>query len=323
MHNSTDRVLLLCVPGVQLIDVAGPLDVFDTTNRVLRRAAYETVLRSVDGGDIAAGNGLGLSTSKLTRNERVDTLIIPGSFTNAADLVDDAFAAAVVELAARADRLVSICNGAFALAHAGLLDGRRATTHWAMCAELAETYPEVDVDADAFYAQDGPVTTSGGASSGADLAIALVAQDHGPKVAGEVARWLVMYRHRPGGQAQFINGGPTRVETENPAVQQALDAILEDVSADHRVATLADRVGLSRRHFARLFRAETGTTVARHVDSVRLQRAIDLLETTSVDLETVARRSGYSSSELLRQVFQRERGITPGEHRRRFGAARV
>lgn len=323
MTITPERVLFLCVPGVQLIDVAGPLDVFDTTNRVLRCNAYETTLSSIAGGNVVAGNGIGLSTTKLSKRETVDTLVVPGSFTNADGLTDETFSAAVRHLAGRANRLVSICNGAFALAHAGLLDGRRVTTHWGMCAELARAYPAVNVDADAFYAEDGRVITSGGATSGADLAIALVASDHGPKIAAEVARWLVMYRHRPGGQAQFIEARRPNLEVQSTAVRDAVDAILQDPTDDHRVATLAERVGLSARHFSRLFRAETGTTVARHVDSVRLHHAIGLLETTSVDLETVARRAGYSSGELLRQVFQRERGITPGEHRRRFGAARV
>lgn len=315
------RFVVLCADGVPAIDVAGVVDVLDAANRIVaaegRPAPYETILASLAGGPLACTSGIQLHTRALAGVGAIDTLVVPGAFPRIDPLTEPAFVAAVRHGAAGARRVVSVCNGAFALGAAGLLDGRRVTTHWSQCAALAAAHPTATVEADRIFVRDGDLVTSGGASSGIDLALALVESDLGAAIARTAARWLVVYLHRPGGQSQF-SAPPAAPATTVAPIEAAVRAIHAEPTADHRVATLADAVGLSRRHFARVFQAETGTTPARYVEGVRVEVAARLLESTTYDHETVARRSGFSSAEVMRQVFRRERGVTPGQHRRRF-----
>jgi transcriptional regulator GlxA family with amidase domain len=313
------KIVFLCVEDVQLIDVAGPMDVFDTANRVAGKRHYRTSLASLEGGLHRSSSGLAMATVRARDVRSLDTLVIPGSFTKARLLTAPLFSRQADRLARRATRVVSICNGAFALGAIGLLRGRRATTHWSDCERLAAAQPDADVEPNRIFVQDGHVFTSGGATAGTDLAMAIVAKDLGVEVAREVAKWLVLFLQRPGGQSQFSAAAAMPVCEFKP-IDDALSRIHEDPAANHRVDLLARHVGVSRRHFARLFRAHTGTTVARYVETVRLQLAATLLESTHLGHDSIAARCGYSSAELLRQAFRRDRSITPSEHRERFAA---
>jgi transcriptional regulator GlxA family with amidase domain len=213
-----------------------------------------------------------------------------------------------------------VCTGAFVLAEAGLLVGRRATTHWASADALARRHPAVEVDPTPIFVRDGPVWTSAGVTAGMDLALALVAEDAGPEHAREVARWLVLYLQRPGGQAQFsahLDGPLAR----RPALQDLQAWMAEHLDEDLSVASLARRAAMSERHFARRFRAETGATPAEAVERLRTEAACRLLETTDDPIEVVARRCGFGTVETLYRAFRRRHGTTPARHRAFFSAS--
>jgi transcriptional regulator GlxA family with amidase domain len=315
------HVVFVAFPGVQLIDITGPTDVFDAAGRIAGDP-YRVSVVSAEGGPVTSGSGVELTTrpAHLAVAGRIDTLVVPGRLDVEALLEDTRLHATVDALAPAARRVVSVCSGAFVLAAHGLLDGRRVTTHWSVSARLQQLFPEVVVEADRIFIRDGDVATSGGVASGMDLALELVAEDHGRDVARQVAKWLVIYLQRPGGQSQF--GAYARVAAVgHPPIRAALDLIAIDPAADHSIERLAAQIGISRRHFARLFRRETGTTPARHVEAVRLELARALLETTADDHDTIARRCGFASGEALRQSFRRTYGVSPRDHRLAFGPA--
>ncbi|NBM17025.1 GlxA family transcriptional regulator, partial [Streptomyces sp. GC420] len=219
--------------------------------------------------------------------------------------------------APHADRLVSVCSGALLLAAAGLLDGRRATTHWTLCDRLARLHPAVEVDPDPIYVRDGHVATSAGVTAGIDLALALVEEDLGREIALTVARHLVVFLRRPGNQAQFSTHLAAQTASRAP-LREVQRWIAEHPEADLSVEALAARANLSPRHFARAFTAETGTTPGRHVEQVRLEHARRLLEDGPRSVEEVSRASGYGTPEAMRRAFVRTLGTAPAEYRRRF-----
>ncbi|HKA03415.1 MAG TPA: GlxA family transcriptional regulator [Acidimicrobiales bacterium] len=310
------RVVILTYPGATLLDVVGPSEVFWVATR--SGADYDVVVASLDGGPAPAGSGLVLDTMALSSVDGpVDTLMVVGGLPARRPAQDRRLPAAVRALAPRCRRVTSVCTGAFLLAEAGLLDGRRATTHWAWCDSLARRYPAIEIEPDRIFVRDGDVWTSAGITAGMDLALALVEDDHGASLARDVARWMVLFVQRPGGQAQFSSHldlpAPGRAD-----VRRVLDAIAAEPGADHSVAALAGRAGMSPRHLARLFRAETGTTVAHHVERVRVETARHLLESSDAGLDAIARRCGFGTVETFHRSFKRCTGITPGEHRARF-----
>ncbi|MFC7587313.1 GlxA family transcriptional regulator [Nonomuraea antimicrobica] len=247
----------------------------------------------------------------------VDTLLVAGGPALPARLADRELVAGVARLAAGARRVASVCNGAFLLAEAGLLDCRRATTHWLSAGELQSRYAGVEVDAEPLYIEDGHVWTSAGVLSGVDLALALVARDHGHALAGDVARGLVVYLHRPGGQSQFST--PMRAMTPRSEPLRELQTYIDaNPGADLSVPALAVRVGMSARHFSRVFTEQTGLSPGRYVERSRADTARRLLELTGLPLEAVARESGLGSPETLYRVFRRHWRVSPGDHRRRF-----
>jgi transcriptional regulator GlxA family with amidase domain len=214
-------------------------------------------------------------------------------------------------------RVATVCTGAFLAAAAGLLDGRRVTTHWASADRLATEFPDLVVDPDPIYIRDGAVWTSAGVTAGIDLALALVEEDHGSEVAQTVARWLVMFLHRPGGQTQFAS--PVWVPRAERSAVRAVQGLIERTPGDdHRLPVLAAAAAMSVRHFARVFRQEVGETPGRFVERVRLEAARGELETTDATLEAVARRCGFGTAETLRRVFQRRLAVSPDSYRRRF-----
>ena len=223
----------------------------------------------------------------------------------------------VRRLAADARRVTSVCSGAFVLAAAGLLDGRRATTHWAQCSDLGDSHPSVTVEPDAIFVHDGNVWTSAGVTAGIDLALALVADDHGRSAAARIARQLVVYLRRSGGQAQFSIVLAGQVADTEP-MRDLLSWILDNLTGDLSVAALARRLHLSERQFSRVFKQELGITCASHVERVRLEAACRLLETTQTSMERVAATCGFGTPETMNRSFRRRLNTTPGEHRHHF-----
>ncbi|WP_030681041.1 GlxA family transcriptional regulator [Streptomyces rimosus] len=311
-------VLVVLFDGVQSLDVTGPLEVF--TQAALRTpGAYPVRTASLDGAPVRTGSGLAVTPDlALPDAGPPHTLLVPGGRgTRDPDprLID------WLRLhAPRARRKVSVCTGAFLLAAAGLLDGRRATTHWTRCAELAADFPAVRVDPEPIYVRDGDVATSAGVTAGIDLALALVEEDLGRDLALAVARHLVVFLRRPGNQTQFSAQLAAQTADRRP-LRDVQQWIAENPAADLSVETLAGRAGLSPRHFARAFRDEVGMTPGRYVDRVRLEAARRLLEDTADGVEGISRRCGYGTPEAMRRAFLRTLGAAPAEYRRRFRPA--
>jgi transcriptional regulator GlxA family with amidase domain len=315
--------MLLAFDGAGFLDVAGPAEVFAVADALSMGGRYRVLVASPDGRDVVASSGLRIGvTAPAADVGPIDTLIVPGGWTWPRASRDPALLDAVRDAAARSRRVAGVCVGAFVLAANGLLDGRRATTHWQFADELAARHPQVDVVPDAIFVTDGDVWTSAGVTAGIDLALALVEADHGAAVARRVARHLVVFMQRPGGQAQFsvrLQAEPV----ERPALRALLDGIAADPAADHRLAALSRRAGFSERHLTRVFAREIGTTPARYVERVRVEAARTLLETSAAPLGTIARAAGLGSAETLRRAFVRQVGVTPDAYRRRFATTRV
>ncbi|HEX5597327.1 MAG TPA: helix-turn-helix domain-containing protein [Micromonosporaceae bacterium] len=313
-----ERVTVVAFSGVQSLDITGPWEVLAGANRYQAargaRPAYDLRLAGTD-AEVASESGLVIVADALGDPVRAGTLVVPGGLTAAAEDGHTDLVAWLREC--RPTRLLSICSGAFLCARAGLLTGRRVATHWSLSRELGRRFSDITVDRDALYVHDGPAWTSGGVTSGIDLALAVVAADHGARVAQEIARWLVMFLHRPGHQGQF--SGPVWLERAKEkrvaAVQRAIDA---EPAAPHRVDDLAAQVAMSPRHFQRLFARETGLTVGRYLTELRLETAKRLLAQSDLALDTVAAKSGLGSAESLRRVFAERLGTTPGAYRARF-----
>ncbi|MGW7513718.1 GlxA family transcriptional regulator [Streptomyces massasporeus] len=311
-------VLAVLFDGLQSLDVTGPLEVFAGADRIAP-GAYRIRTASLDGAPVRTSSGLTLVPDEsLTGARDPDILLVPGgpgSLSPDPRLVDW-----VRERGPRAARLVSVCTGAAVLAGAGLLDGRRATTHWAYCERIAREYPAVEIDPDPVYVRDGHISTSAGVTAGIDLALALVEEDLGRDAALTIARHLVVFLRRPGNQAQFSAQLAAQTAHREP-LREVQRWITDHPDADLGVDTLADRARLSPRHFARAFRAETGMTPGRYVDRVRLEHARRLLEDTVDGVEEIARTSGYGTPEAMRRAFVRTLGTPPAEYRRRFRPA--
>ncbi|MEW1780482.1 GlxA family transcriptional regulator [Streptomyces sp. NPDC086777] len=310
-------VTVLVFPGVRLLDVTGPIEVFTTANDFGGRYRVRTV--SPDGADVvtASGTGLRVDLAAAQVQEASDVVVVPGGPEWPSLVKDDALLDAIRALDSLGCRTASICTGAFLLAAAGLLDGRRATTHWRFADQLGLRYPRVTVEADALFVRDGHIMTSAGVSAGIDLSLALVEEHLGADVARAVAKDMVVFMQRPGGQSQFS------VRTHTPRARQemlrrVLDTVAEDPSAPHTLAAMARRAGVSARHMSRLFHEEMSTTPARYVEQVRLEAARAMLEEGDDPMATVARRTGFGSPESLRRAFTRNLGVTPGVYRARF-----
>ncbi|HEY4277305.1 MAG TPA: GlxA family transcriptional regulator [Conexibacter sp.] len=313
------RVLIVLFDGVQSLDVTGPLEVFaGAATHPACQPRYAVSTASLGGALVRTTSGLQLVPDAALEHARTpDTVIVPGG--NGAHAGDPRLIAWLQRRAPRCGRVVSVCTGAYLLADAGLLDGRRATTHWARCNELARRHPQVEVDPDPIWLRDGDVYTSAGVTSGIDLALALVEQDVGRDVALAVARHLVVFLRRPGGQAQFSAQLAAQVAERQP-LRELQQWIADHPGDDLSVESLAARAHLSPRQFARAFAAEVGVTPGRYVDQVRLETARRRLEEGSDGVEAVARTCGYGTAESMRRAFVRALGVAPAEYRRRFQA---
>jgi transcriptional regulator GlxA family with amidase domain len=315
------RVVLVVFPDLQLLDLGGPLEVFAMADRFSDSevSEYVTEVVSPDGGAIRASSGLEISANRAIGACRVpiDTLVVVGGRGVAQAIVDDRLVAWIRSAAQRSRRVTSVCSGAFLLARAGLLDGRRATTHWAMCARLAQLFPEVTVDPDPIFIRDGNVWTSAGVTAGMDLALALVEDDLGPERAREIARYLVLFVQRSGGQSQF-SAQLAAQRPERDTLVQLASWIADHVGDDLSVPVLAARTSLSVRNFSRRFAQEFGSTPAAYVEAVRVEAGRRLLETTRRGLTDIARDCGFGTVETMHRSFQRTIRVTPGQYRQHF-----
>jgi len=315
------RVVLVVFPDLQLLDLAGPLEVFAMADRFSDSevSEYATEVVSRDGGVIRASNGLEIGANRAIGACRgpIDTLVVVGGRGVAQAIVDDRLVAWIRSAAQRSRRVTSVCSGAFLLARAGLLDGRSATTHWATCARLAQLFPEVTVDPDPIFIRDGNVWTSAGVTAGMDLALALVEDDLGPERAREIARYLVLFVQRSGGQTQF-SAQLAAQRPERDTLVQLASWIADHLGDDLSVPVLAARTSMSVRNFSRRFAQEFGSTPAAYVEAVRVEAGRRLLESTRRGLTDIARDCGFGTVETMHRSFQRTVRVTPGQYRQHF-----
>jgi transcriptional regulator GlxA family with amidase domain len=308
------RILILAFPDVQSLDVAGPAEVFAAAGEEYR---IEVVAPAA--GVVRAASGLSLWADRAVSDVRgpLDTLVVAGGEGTPAVMADATVLAAVRRLAAKSARVASVCSGAFVLAAAGLLDGRRATTHWGWCDVLAEAFPTVTVEPDRIFVRDGNVWTSAGVTAGIDLALAMVEEDLGRDVALAVARRLVVFLKRPGGQSQFSAQLAGQLAERRPLGE--LQAWVADhLDEDLSVERLAERAAMSTRNFSRTFRREVGVTPARFVERARVEGARRLLEESSASVDEIAARCGFGTAETMRRTFLRSLHVNPSEYRHRF-----
>ena len=323
----TRTIVLLGFEGCAALDLSGPHEVFALTSHLAPSNSpppYRLVLLADRPGPFRAALGFGLIADGSWRTFRgtADTLIVAGGPDMTPITGNRTLLAWLRTMSRRTRRIGSICTGAFALAKAGLLDNRRATTHWMDVDRLANTYPRVQVDPDAIYVRDGKIFTSAGITAGMDLALALVEEDFGREAALAVARMLVMYLKRPGGQSQFSTSLQAQA-TEGRRLAPLLSWLGEHYRESITVEAMADRAAMSNRTFARVFLAETGDTPAYYLEKLRLEHAVRLLETTGISLDVAARDCGFTGREQLRRAFQRHRGITPQDYQQRFCTTRA
>ncbi|MFI5959381.1 GlxA family transcriptional regulator [Cryptosporangium sp. NPDC051539] len=309
-------VLVVLFDGVQPLDVAGPMDVFALAERFTGGPGLPYVVRtaSLGGGGVRGAGGLRLVPDvDLLEVGDPDILLVPGG--PGAEEAGHRLAGWLRHRAPGINRVVSVCTGAYVLAEAGLLDGRRATTHWEACDDLAAKYPKVTVDPNPIFVKDGPIATSAGVTAGIDLAIALVEEDYGRAAAHEIARLLVVFLRRPGNQAQVSLQLSAQVASSDP-LREVQDWAVDNLAEDLSVPAMAQRAGLSTRHFARAFTEQVGVTPGRYVDLIRLEAAQRMLTDTADGVTRIARRCGYGSPEVMRRAFIRDLEVSPTQYRR-------
>jgi transcriptional regulator GlxA family with amidase domain len=314
-------VEVLTFPLVQLLDVTGPIQVFASANDFALEAGgrppYELRVVAQGGAQVTASAGVKLSTGPLSRGTApVDTLMVPGGQGVEAAAADPMIIDWVQRRAKRARRIASVCTGAFLLAASGLLDGRRAVTHWSFCAELARRFPRVRVESDPIYLRDGSVWSSAGVTAGIDLALALVEEDLGRTVALAVARYLVVFMKRPGGQAQFSTALSLQAADDIFGVLH--EWINKHLGDDLSLPVLAGQAGMSERSFSRHYTKATGLTPARAIERLRVEAARRLLSESVLPMKRICQRCGFGAEETLRRSFLRLLEVTPQEYRARF-----
>jgi len=319
------RIAMLAFPNVQVLDVTGPLEVFSRTARWLRDnghrkdLAYEVEIIGLERGWFRTSSGLRLYAERAysDASKKTDTLLIAGGIGVESLRHNKPLLRWIKQQATKTRRLASICTGAFLMAEAGLLKNKRATTHWHHCDHLAHDFPEVRVEADTIYVQEGNLYTSAGVTAGMDLALALVEEDFGRDVALAAARELVLFLKRPGGQAQFSAQLAVQLAEHQP-LRELQAHVVEHPEHDHSIERLARRAAMSPRNFARVFTREVGMTPAKYVASVRVETARRLLEETNDPLESIVSKSGLGTAESMRRAFLARIGISPGRYRERF-----
>jgi transcriptional regulator GlxA family with amidase domain len=319
------KIALIGFDGVQSLDLVGPADVFAHASRagLAGNTRYELTMASPHGGEIVTNAGLRLARTEALKKLTgpFDTIIVAGGSAEGLTeaITKTGLIAWLRKRAPKTRRIASVCTGAFVLAAAGFLDGRRATTHWGSCAQLKAFRPAVLVDPDAIFVAEPPFYTSAGITAGIDLCLALVEADCGPATALAVAKELVLFMRRPGGQSQFSAALNVQMAA-TPRLRSLVSEISSDPSGDLSLPVLAARAAMSERTFSRVFHKETGVTPAAFVELARVDRAKAYLETSDWTLERIAERSGFGSQDTLHRAFLGRVGVTPGEYRQRFGA---
>jgi transcriptional regulator GlxA family with amidase domain len=322
VEKASRRIEVLAFPDVQMLDVAGPIQVFTAANERATsphaRLPYETQVIAPEGAEIRATSGLAFATEPLPDpTDPVDTLIVAGG-RGVMEAAEDASLIEWLKVrAGAARRTASVCTGAFLLAAAGLLDHRRAVTHWEYCDELSRCHPAVTVEPDPIFVHDGPIWTSAGVTSGIDLSLALVEEDLGRALALDVARQLVVFLKRPGGQAQF--SATLSLQSADERFADLHIWLAEHLAEDLPLSRLAVQSGMSERTFLRRYREATGLTPARAIERLRVEAARRLLADTRLPAKRIARRCGFGSEETMRRNFARLQGVSPQDYRQRFG----
>lgn len=325
LEPKAKTIAVVAYPGVEIIDVAGPLEVFSFANiklqneGITKEPAYTFKVLAEKPGPIITLSGVEIIANAAYRDyeDNIDTLVIPGGLYDSA-INNPSLLAWIQSMSLRVRRLASVCTGAFLLAESGLLDGRRATTHWNYCSQLARDYPSVTVEPDKIFIRDNFIFTSGGITSGIDLTLAMVEDDFGPELALYVARFLVVFLKRPGGQSQF-SAYMTSEPANHPDLRNLQAWIMTHLMEDLQVEALAERVAMSPRNFARLFLTETGMTPAKFVEMARIDAARHYLGSTELSIESVADKAGFKDPERMRRAFIRQLGVNPQNYRDRFG----
>lgn len=322
----TRRIVLVVAPGAEILDLVGPFQVFTTANSLYQAqhshsaAIYRLeIVACAPHTSFSTNCGLQMVAHRSFRAVRgeIDTLLVAGGSAIESDRTSPETVRWLRSAAAATRRIGSVCTGALLLARAGLLNGRRATTHWNWCQHLARRYPQITVEPDPIFIRDGNVYTSAGVTAGMDLALALVEEDHGSRLALQVARHLVLYLRRPGGQSQFSAALSLQLSDRQP-LRELHSWVLENLGKSLSVQTLAEHVTMSPRNFARIFRREMGTTPGKFVERLRIETARRRLEETPRGLKRIAQECGFSSVGSMRAVFQRVVGISPGQYRQHF-----
>ncbi|MDP3737400.1 MAG: GlxA family transcriptional regulator [Hyphomonadaceae bacterium] len=298
----------------QLLDAAGPIAAFEMPTRVLRPTPYRLKLIAPKAGPVKSSSGVAMVADAIPRNPEFDTLIVAGGIGTRQAMLDPKITALVKHAAKNSRRLCSVCSGAYVLAAAGLLDGKRATTHWGRTPDFLKRFPQVKLEPDCIYTKDGKIWTSAGISAGVDLALALIADDLGEEVAKRSAQELVVYHRRPGGQSQF--SALLQIERTDGRFTPLLGWIRERLEEPLGVEDLAARANMSPRNFARAFAAETGVTPAKAVERLRLETARERVEDSTDPIEIIARESGFGDPERMRRAFVRAFGQPPQALRR-------
>jgi transcriptional regulator GlxA family with amidase domain len=325
----TKRIVLFTLPPVREMDLVGAVDVFTSANRAVGgKPLYDVKVVSAEKAradrriDGMCGLSLQCHADFRAFRGQIDTLLVPGGVGVEERKPEAAALKWLQKTVTDVRRVGSICTGSFLLAQAGLLDGRRATTHWAFAAELAKRFPKVNVDPAPIWVQDGNYYTSAGVTAGIDLSLALLEEDHGAALALEVARVLVVFLRRPGSQAQFSVSLETQFAESKP-LHELRVWMTEHLAADLSVPALAKRVGMSPRNFQRVFKSEAGKSPAHYVEELRIETARRLLERTMHSMDEIADRCGFTCSDVLARSFTRVLQLTPGEYRNRFRSSGV
>jgi transcriptional regulator GlxA family with amidase domain len=315
-------VVFVVYPDLQALDLSGPYEVFAAASEEVGGEGYALTVAAIDDAPVRTSSGLQVDIDKRLADVKgpIDTLVVVGGNGSLAALFDDLLVAQVRRLASRARRVTSVCSGSLVLAQAGLLDGKRATSHWSACDLLARSYPKVTVEPDPIFVRDGDVYTSAGVTSGIDLALALVEDDLGRGVALSVARRFVLFLRRPANQAQFSAQLAGQFASRD-TIRDVQGYAVDHPGADLSVPALAARAAMSERNFARVFTREVGTTPARFVERARVEAARRHLEDTGDSVESIATACGFGTAETMRRTFLRILRTTPTEYRRRFRAA--
>lgn len=313
-------VVFVVYPNVKLLDLVGPLQVFNDALNSNGKPAYSPVVASIDGAPVQTDTCIPLECEPLRKWQRrsIDTLILVGGVGVFDAIKNRKLIDQVTRLSTRANRTASVCNGAFILATCGLLNKHRATTHWESTDKLASLFPDIKIEPDSIYVNDGPIWSSAGVTAGIDMALAMVGEDLGKSASLDLARSLVTYLIRPGGQSQFSQPLQLQASHSTERFDDLHSWVLSNLDKDLSVAVLAEKVNMSPRHFSREYSLQTGRPPGKAIAMIRVEAARRLLEDTNLSISAVARRCGFGDDERMRRAFVRVLKVPPSHFRKVF-----